>query len=125
METIAPENLLGKISELSEGQTIFIDFTFETSNKLELLTLQIQSAEKLFQSYMSDRVGTASEMSLKKFLETYADLVREKERIFRDESIWLLGTKVYNFCNIPTNKLKYYLDFRLKKLVISKMPEVV
>lgn len=120
MRTVVAENLLEEIKTLTPDQRIFVDFPVKVANELELLTYQIQSAEKLFNSFMSNTSEAASEFNLNRFFTTYADLVAEKERLFRDECIRLLGTQVFGFCNLSINRIRCYLDFQLKKLVITK-----
>ena len=108
MEKISAENLMKKIRELDVEQTVFVDFPMDKCNKLELLSFQIQSAEKLFQSFMKNTIVEAQNMNFKIFIEVYTDLVKEKEMLFRDETIKLLGIEVYNFCNIPRNRIRYF-----------------
>ncbi|MDQ7096951.1 hypothetical protein REC12_25480 [Desulfosporosinus sp. PR] len=120
MEIIAAGNLLDEMKSLSADQRIFVDFPVDISNTLELFLYQIQSAEKLFNSFISNTSEVASEFNLNRFFTTYAELVRKKEGLFRNECVRLLGTQVFNFCNLPINRIRYYLDFQLKKLVITK-----
>ena len=120
MKKILAKNLLDEIIKLTPEQKIFIDFPTEVCNKLELLGLQIKSLQNLFQSYLNDTNESANEFNLNKFKDMFAELVIEKEILFKDNVLKCLGTKVYNYCDNKNNKVIYSLDFNLKKLVVMK-----
>lgn|GEM_PF-6035498 len=120
MEIIQAENLLDEVKDLSPEQRIFVGFPENVRNRLELLSLQIKSAENLFQSYINSTSEIASELNLTKFLNLYTDLAREKDELFRDTVIKCLGTEVYSYIICPQNGLFYMLDSRVNKLVIGK-----
>jgi len=120
MKKILAKNLLDEIIKLTPEQKIFIDFPTEVCNRLELLGLQIKSLQNLFQSYLNDTNESANEFNLNKFKDMFADLVIEKEMLFKDNVLKCFGTKVYNYCMDRNNKVGYSLDFNLKKLVVIK-----
>jgi hypothetical protein len=121
MEIILPENLINSLKILSEEERIFIDFPVNISNKLELLQFQIQSAEALFTSYINNTSELANEFNLEKFLTFYANLANEKDFLFKDTVLSIIGTEIYNYCADWSNGINYFLDNSIKKLVFRKI----
>jgi hypothetical protein len=125
MEQIVPEKLLQTINELTGEQRLFVDFPQKVVNQLELLQLQIKSAEALFTAYLNNTSELANEFNLSEFLTFYANLANKKDFLFKDTSLHCLGTAVFNYCDDKDNKTVYYLDYGLKKLVFRKLPEIL
>lgn len=118
--TVQAVNLLHEVEELSQDQCIFIDYPYAVSNQLELLDLQIFSAEKLFHSYIDSTSELANEFNLDKFLNFYADLVHKRDSLSFDTMLAHIGTAVFNYCRDPENKTRCFLDRNIGKLVIDK-----
>jgi hypothetical protein len=124
MEKIESEKLLQVITELIEDQRIFIDFPIEISNKLELLQLKINSSELLFTAYINNTSELANEFNLEKFLTFYANLTNEKDFLFKDTALSIIGTEIYNYCLEQSNRIIFFLDNDLKKLIFRKLPKI-
>jgi len=59
MKQIPASDLLEEVTNLTPEQRIFIDFPVEVINRLELLGLQIKSAEALNVSYINNTTEVA------------------------------------------------------------------
>lgn len=123
MFEVGIEQLFEEIKNLKEDQNIFLDISKDDSNKLKLISLQKQSMENLFNSYINNTNELANEMNLDNFLNKYYEKFKEEYEIITN-NILKYGKDIYNLLEnsiINDNKVYYYyIDWNINKLIIGK-----
>lgn len=122
MENIKYDNLLETLKNLKQDEKIYLRVNDDILNVIELSTVQSNSMENLFMSYLNNTSTVYNQMNLERFLNKYAEKFKLKMKTIED-CIFSLGEDVYNLINYSIfngrKKYYYFIDFNLKRLIIG------
>src|SRR3712207_88151 len=98
MENIKYDNLLETLKNLKQDEKIYLRVNDDILNVIELSTVQSNSMENLFMSYLNNTSTVYNQMNLERFLNKYAEKFKLKMKTIED-CIFSLGEDVYNLIN--------------------------